>query len=81
MKLCRSFVVGVIIAVVPGPSLRAHAQESSQEQAPTIRVAVDRVNVGVIVTNKNGDFVDGLRRNDFRIFDNERSNRSRTSSR
>jgi len=31
---------------------------------------VDRVNVGVIVTNRSGDFVDGLRREDFRVFDN-----------
>ncbi|HVH71341.1 MAG TPA: VWA domain-containing protein, partial [Candidatus Dormibacteraeota bacterium] len=46
------------------------AQQNPQEQAPTIRVTVDRVNVGVVVTNKDGDFVDGLRRGDFRVFDN-----------
>ena len=37
---------------------------------PTIRVGVDRVNVGVIVTDHSGHFVEGLRREDFRVFDN-----------
>jgi Ca-activated chloride channel homolog len=47
-----------------------NAQQNAKEQAPTIRVAVDRVNVGVIVTGRDGNFVDGLRREDFRVFDN-----------
>ena len=44
----------------------------SHAQLPTapIRVNVDRVNVGVIVTDSRGNFVEGLRREDFRIFDN-----------
>ena len=51
--------------------LRANAQSSAQEQEPAIRVTVDRVNVGAIVTNRDGNFVDGLRREDFRVFDND----------
>jgi Ca-activated chloride channel family protein len=43
----------------------------AQEQQPTIRVKVDRVNVGVIVTDGTGRFVEGLRREDFHIFDNQ----------
>jgi Ca-activated chloride channel homolog len=43
----------------------------AQEQQPTIRVNVDRVNVGVIVTDGMGRFVGGLRREDFHIFDNQ----------
>ncbi len=46
----------------------AVAQQNSQEQP--IRVSVDRVNVGVIVTDGRGRFVEGLRREDFHIFDN-----------
>lgn len=46
----------------------ARAQENSAEQ--TIRVAVDRVNVGVIVTDARGHFVEGLRRENFHVFDN-----------
>jgi len=48
----------------------ASAQTVPQGQAPQIRVTVDRVNVGVIVTGSDGTFVDGLRREDFRVFDN-----------
>jgi Ca-activated chloride channel homolog len=46
------------------------ARSNSQEQAPTIRVYVDRVNVGVIVTDARGHFVEGLHRANFRVFDN-----------
>jgi Ca-activated chloride channel homolog len=48
----------------------APAQENSQEKNQAIRVSVDRVNVGVIVTDARGNFVEGLRREDFHIFDN-----------
>jgi Ca-activated chloride channel homolog len=37
---------------------------------PNIRISVDRVNVGVIVTDSRGQFVNGLRRQDFHLFDN-----------
>ena len=46
------------------------AQENPQQPKQTIHVSVDRVNVGVIVTNSRGHFVEGLRREDFRVFDN-----------
>lgn len=39
-------------------------------QTTAIRVSVDRVNVGVIVTDSHGTFVAGLRRENFRVFDN-----------
>jgi Ca-activated chloride channel homolog len=44
----------------------------SRAQLPTepIRVSVDRVNVSVIVTDSRGNFVEGLRREDFHVFDN-----------
>lgn len=48
----------------------ADAQENQQQPNQTIHVSVDRVNVGVIVTDSHGHFVEGLRREDFRIFDN-----------
>jgi VWFA-related protein len=37
---------------------------------PNIRVSVDRVNVGVVVTDSRGQFVGGLHREDFHLFDN-----------
>jgi VWFA-related protein len=36
---------------------------------PDIRVRVDRVNVGVIVTDSRGQFIGGLRREDFHLID------------
>jgi VWFA-related protein len=48
----------------------AEAQENPQQPKQTIHVSVDRVNVGVIVTDSRGHFVEGLRRQDFRVFDN-----------
>ncbi len=49
-----------------------YAQETNQtpNAGPAIRVNVERVNLGVTVTGLNGEFVKGLRREDFRVFDN-----------
>ncbi len=51
------------------PILRAPAQENPAPQPEPIRVSVDRVNVGVIVTDSRGKFVEGLRREEFHVFD------------
>jgi Ca-activated chloride channel family protein len=40
------------------------------QSTPNIRISVDRVDVGVIVTDARGQFVSGLRREDFHLFDN-----------
>jgi Ca-activated chloride channel family protein len=48
----------------------AAAQQNPQAPAQTIRVSVERVNVGAIVTDARGHFVKGLRREDFHVFDN-----------
>src|SRR6266850_3895478 len=50
------------------PAVRA--QEASPTPDQGIHVSVDRVNVGVIVTDSRGNFVEGLRREDFHLFDN-----------
>src|ERR1700758_3857039 len=42
----------------------------AQQTGEPIRVNVDRVNVGVIVTDSHGNFVEGLRREDLHVFDN-----------
>ena len=46
------------------------SQEANSATPQTIRVDVQRVNVGVIVTSANGKFVRGLKREDFHVFDN-----------
>jgi Ca-activated chloride channel family protein len=43
----------------------------AQQPTPPIRVTVNRVNVGVTVTDSAGHFVERLRREDFQVFDNE----------
>src|SRR5229473_5165638 len=48
----------------------ASAQENPHQPKQTIQVSVDRVNVGVIVTDSRGHFIEGLHREDFRVFDN-----------
>jgi Ca-activated chloride channel homolog len=48
----------------------ANAQEASITAGQTIRVNVARVNVGVVVTDDKGKFVEGLRREAFHVFDN-----------
>lgn len=50
----------------------AASQEHAAPPAQTIHVDVNRVNVGVIVTDSKGNFVEGLRREDFQILDNEK---------
>jgi Ca-activated chloride channel homolog len=46
-------------------SVSMHAEQLTEP----IRVTVDRVNVGVVVTDARGKFLEGLRREDFRVFD------------
>jgi len=47
----------------------ASPQQSAQPP-PGIRVSVDRVNVGVVVTDSRGQFIGGLHRESFQLFDN-----------
>ena len=60
----RLFVLLLVVGAI------CRAQQPQDTQAPTLRVSVDRVNAGVIVTNTQGDFVEGLARSDFHVFDN-----------
>lgn len=52
------------------PAFSPRAQEPPPAAAPTIRLTIERVNVGVIVTDARGKFVEGLNRADFHVFDN-----------
>jgi Ca-activated chloride channel family protein len=46
------------------------AQQPPATASQTIRVNVDRVDVGVVVTDSKGKFVQGLQRDDFHVYDN-----------
>lgn len=50
-------------------SISALAQQQPVPSTQAIQVDVNRVNVGVIVTDAKGNFVEGLQGNDFQIFD------------
>jgi Ca-activated chloride channel homolog len=56
----------LFVLLLAAPPSAAQPQESTSP----IRVTVNRVNVGVTVTDSTGRFIEGLRRDDFQIFDN-----------
>ncbi|HEX3117994.1 MAG TPA: hypothetical protein VHP80_02795, partial [Candidatus Acidoferrum sp.] len=45
-------------------------QSPSQQQSPSIQVSVNRVNVGVVVTDPQGNFIPNLTAENFHILDN-----------
>jgi Ca-activated chloride channel homolog len=61
-------LLAAFLLTFPVASLRG--QQDSQNPAEAIRRSVDRVNVGVIVTDGRGKFVEGLQREDFSVLDN-----------
>ncbi|HYL64472.1 MAG TPA: VWA domain-containing protein [Candidatus Methylomirabilis sp.] len=63
-RLAQLFIAGLFFAS------RVPAQQGATPTEPAIHLDVDRVNVGVAVTDSRGQFVTGLRRTDFHLFDN-----------
>jgi VWFA-related protein len=63
---CRATVLVSILLLSP---FRFQSQDATAPP-PGIRLNVDRVNVGVTVTDSRGRFIEGLRREDFHVFDN-----------
>ncbi len=55
---------------VPSQALPTSPAPAAVQQSEPIRVSVDRVNVGVLVTDSSGKFAEGLQRENFHIFDN-----------
>lgn len=71
MRVCHVLPAALrflVLATVVSPAL-TRAQEPATPPTEAIRVSVDRVNVGVIVTDARGNFAEGLRREDFHVFD------------
>jgi VWFA-related protein len=63
-------LLGLFLILNNPASLVAQQPTQTSFSPDAIRVSVDRVNVGVTVTGLHGNFVKGLRREDFRVFDN-----------
>jgi len=70
MRAVRNFPAALLFPVLLCVIPAARAQETPPTQDQGIHVRVDRVNVGVIVTDSRGSFMEGLRREDFHLFDN-----------
>lgn len=70
MQPFRIFLTALLFAAWLCLISPACTQEIPREKTQAIRVSVERVNVGVIVTDAAGHFVEGLRREDFHILDN-----------
>ena len=70
MRQVRFFPAALLFPALLSLMPAAPAQETSPTQDQGIHVSVDRVNVGVIVTDSRGNFAEGLRREDFHLFDN-----------
>jgi VWFA-related protein len=66
----RFSLMGSLFPVLLCFSSLARCQGAPQQDAQAIRIRVDRVNVGVIVTDVRGHLVEGLHREDFHILDN-----------
>ena len=65
------FLRVALCAAFPLPlAASARAQDAQVPTSQTIQVKVARVNVGVVVTDAKGKFVEGLKRESFHIFDN-----------
>ncbi|MGD0428877.1 MAG: VWA domain-containing protein [Candidatus Acidiferrales bacterium] len=65
-----AYILGFILL---SSAASTHAQETSKAipSANPIRVSVDRVAVGVTVVGTHRNFVQGLRREDFRLYDDD----------
>jgi VWFA-related protein len=59
-------ILAVLFSLLCATSLSG----AQSQQSPPIRVTVNRVNVGVTVTDTAGHFIEGLHREDFQLFDN-----------
>lgn len=68
-RRCNSLRRGVLFSWLSLLGTSVLAQEQSSDATKSIRVEVDRVNVGVIVTDSKGNFVEGLQREDFQVLE------------
>ena len=70
MRLCDfpRLALRFLLLLLLSPAAFTLAQAPTAPTEP-IRVSVDRVNIGVIVTDARGKFVEGLNREDFHVFD------------
>src|SRR5687767_13674753 len=70
MKVARLFVLAALYVSAFGVSaMKPAAWQQQDEQAFRFRTGVELINVTATVTDSSGRFVSGLRREDFKIFE------------
>src|SRR5205807_6857688 len=71
MQIPRGVLAVLLLAVIATLSAGiGSAQETPVAAGQAIRINVARVNVGVVVTDEKGKFVEGLHKEAFHVFDN-----------
>jgi len=70
VMLARRYASGVALWMGLVPLTFVQSQQPAPTESPSIRVAVNRVNVPVTVTDSGGRLVKDLHRDDFHVFDN-----------
>src|SRR5580765_4186957 len=68
----RRVFFAVLLLVVAGSTLSSQSAGTGQ-QTPTFRVNVENVEVDAVVTDRDGQFVRGLTKEDFQIFEDGKS--------
>ena len=61
----------VVVAFITAAAALGSAQQSQDSQAFRFRTGVELINVNATVTDQNGHFVAGLRREDFRVYQDD----------
>jgi VWFA-related protein len=72
MKRHLTLLLLAVAALVQSPAVKAQNQQAQNPQGPpsvTFQVEVNYVDVDAVVTDENGNFVTGLAREDFELFE------------
>src|SRR5689334_16870472 len=71
MRLTKFALVGLILVAVCWPLMSSGKLTAPRQEPATINVDVNLVNVFLTVQSSKGDFISGLMRDDFRIFEDD----------
>ena len=67
----RIVAATLAIALMPGPpSLAQHPEHHDQQDSPAIRLSTDLVSLNVMVTGRQGRAIQGLKKEDFKVYEN-----------
>ena len=70
MRYASHLRIVLLAGLILAPRHASVFAQTPDQNPPNIKVTVDRVNVGVVVTDAAGQFIQGLHREDFHVLDN-----------